>query len=113
MKGLLSPAVLVHIHNLTTKQVAHIYQLLFTFSFAFHGQVQFIAEQATQSNSLKENVWRAFAELWQAALGLQFSAEITRLMQERDAALCALAQELAAKDKNSSDKVEQRCAGTV
>lgn len=109
MKGLMSPAVLVHRHHLTTEQVAHLYEALYMFSFAFHGLVHIIVQQAAHSNALKEAVWHAFAELWQAALGLQFPTEILRVLQERDAAIAAVAQKGTQAEIGHNDEIEERC----
>ena len=105
----MSPAVLVHRHHLKTEQVAHLYDALYLFSMAFHGLIHSIVQQAAHANALKESVWRVFAELWQAALGLQFPAEVLRVLQERDAALAAVAQKETQVDTGTNNEAEQRC----
>lgn len=101
MKGLMSPAVLVHRHHLTVDQVAHIYEALYCFSFGFHGLVHIIVQQATHSKALKESVWRTFAMLWQAALGMQFPTEFTSIIQ--------VTQQSAATERGNSNEIERRC----
>ena len=108
MKGLMSPAVLVHRHHLTIEQVAHLYDALYMFSMAFHTVIHRIVQRAAHSSELKESIWRVFAELWQAALGLQFPADVLKVLRERDAALAAVTQK-AQVDTGNNDEVEQRC----
>lgn len=113
MKGFMCPVALVHTHHLTSEQVAHVYETLYMFTFAFHSLIDVIVRQATHTKKLKEKIWRTFAELWQAALGVQFPTEVLTILHERDAALSAVAKKSRDEQKGKGTGIDERYGSSL
>jgi hypothetical protein len=111
----LTPAALVHRHRLPEEDALRLLHVLHAATHAFHGLVGRITTHAHDGSSLREAVWRAHAQLWEAVLEQLHGGGVGAALAARDAAEARAAWlEARLQDAHAAHAaLEARCAAAV
>eukprot|EP00798_Chlamydomonas_sp_ICE-L_P008714 gene8714-33694_t len=111
LKGPLSPESLKLLHGLTEPDIIKLYRVLYLYTVGFCSAVLEPTQTANRRDQLLEGVFKAYAALWDEAVGVSFESELVEALRHKTDAVMAMNG--MNKDLNSTKAESEELKGRL